>query len=117
MSSWIPYRRILTARNQVRYSAYFGTAEIETITIAGTVVPSECLVVRRDSFNSFTVMSELLAYGGHSGIHLHVMNWISAEGKRTCKQLVLWFKLKAMPVKYLYKSAFSYEWLTERLMN
>jgi hypothetical protein len=43
--------RTLTARNQVRYSVYFGTAGIETITLAGTVVRSECFAVLHDIFN------------------------------------------------------------------
>jgi hypothetical protein len=59
VSSWIPYRWILNARNMLRYSVYFGTAGIETITLAGAVMRSECPVVCQDSFNSFTVMSKL----------------------------------------------------------
>jgi len=56
LSSRIPHNRILTARNQVRYFVYFGTAGIETNILNGTVVPSECFVVLQDSFHSLTVI-------------------------------------------------------------
>jgi hypothetical protein len=79
------------------------------------VVPSGCLVVLKDSFNPFTVMSEHFAYGGHSRIHLNITNWICAEGKKTCKELVFRLQLKAILVQYLllYKLSFNYDWLTE----
>jgi len=62
-------------------------------------------------------MSEHFAYGGHSRIHLHITNWICAEGKKTCKELVLRLQLKAILVQYLllYKLSFNYDWLTEWL--
>ena len=53
---------------------YIGKADIESITLADTVVPSECFVVHQDSFGSFTVTHQMLARGRHSHVHLNVMN-------------------------------------------
>jgi hypothetical protein len=118
MSSWIANRKITTARNWFWHSVHFGKAGIAAITVTGTVVPSVCLAVRQDRFISFTVMSELFAYGGHSGIHLHVTNWICADSKRTCKESVLRLQLKAIRCHiYINWPSVMTDWMTNALNN